>query len=271
MHGQRAYLTNVFVLSASMLLAAEHLSANPMLLLLQGQQLILGQSAENPAISCNAIVTAGAARGNGQYWLKAGSASYLAYCDMTVGNPGWTLVMRSVSSNLAYANALWTDTTLSNETVFDFTTAGVSKYQAYLYVPFTSLRSSDTTNWSTSNYTASVGSQTSVQSLFSNASGIQLSTTLSSYWNSRAPANNQQWGCTTYVNIGINQLAYLGTAMLPGGGFCDWNGGARFGQRVNAYNSATGNHVGQGWGNYSTAGAATTSVGNAISQLMWVK
>jgi hypothetical protein len=242
-----------------------------MLLLLHGQQLILGQSAENPATSCNAIVTAGATRGNGLYWLTTGSASYLAYCDMTAGDAGWTLVMRSVSSNLAYADALWTNATLSNETVFDFTVTGVSKYQAYLYVPFTSLRSSDTTNWSTSNYTASVGSQTSALSLFSNASGIQLSTSLSSYWNSRAPANNQEWGCTTYINIGINQLAYLGTAMLPGGGYCDWNGGARFGQRVNGYMSATGNHVGQGWGNYSTAGAVTTSVGDTISQLMWVK
>ena len=78
----------------------------------------------------------------------------------------------------------------------------------------------------------------------------------------------QEWGCTSYRSYGINQRDYLGTAFISGGSYCDWNGGARWGQRVNADHSGTGNHAGQGWGVYSTIGYQWSW---AISQLMWVR
>jgi hypothetical protein len=247
-------------------------AANPALLMVQGtqnQSSALGQTSIKAATSCLAIAQANASRGTGIYWLTTGSAPYLAYCDMTPGDAGWTLVMRAVDSNFVYDDPLWTNTSVSSETVYDFTTTGTSKYEAFNHVAFTYLRSSDTTSWSTSNYTATLAAQTSARSLFSNASGIQLSTTLSTYWNDRTPVAARQWGCTTYVNVGINMFAYLGGAMLPGGGYCDWNGGARFGQRVNGDFSATGNHIGQGWANYGNT--ATGSYNYTISQLLWVK
>jgi hypothetical protein len=240
-------------------------SGSPNMLLLQGLQMPLGYAPQSAALSCKRISDAGHARGNGLYWLKGNAAPYQAYCDMTAGNAGWTLVMAAVNSNLGYDDALWTNATLQNEANYDTVTTRVSKYTAYLQVPFQELRSSDLSGWSANSYTTNVGSQSSAQALFGGA-GIQISTSLSSYWNSRTPADGQSWGCTTYVNVGINQKAYLGTSThLPGDAYCDWNGGARYGQRVNA--STTGNHVGQGWGNYSTI---TTNVWN-ISQFLWVR
>jgi hypothetical protein len=245
--------------------------ANP-LFLVQGAQALgkLGSTATNPASSCAAIYLAGASTGSGLYWLTTGSIAYNAYCDMTPGDGGWTLVARAVNTNLNYSNALWTDTNLSNATVYDFTLAGFSKYQAFLHVPFTQLRSSDTTSWSTSNFTATVASQASTRAMFAGG-GINLGDTTSAYWNDRAPADQREWNCTAYRNIGINQYAYLGGGALPGGGYCDWNGGARFGQRVNAYHSGTGDHVGQGWGCYSTISGGVDATLDAITQLLWVK
>ena len=77
---------------------------------------------------------------------------------------------------------------------------------------------------------------------------------------------------TKYVNFGINLKKLNGVNALPDGGFCDWNGGARFGQRVNADHGATGNHAGQGWGTYTTIAIMNmpTYVAN-ISQLLWVR
>jgi hypothetical protein len=75
------------------------------------------------------------------------------------------------------------------------------------------------------------------------------------------------WNCTTYRDYGINQQAYLGTGFINAGGYCDWNGGARWGVRYNANHNNTGNHQGIGWGNYTTIGYAP----QAISQLMWIR
>lgn len=244
--------------------------ANPLLLLHGAQaRAKLGHASSNPATSCAAIYAAGTSIGTGLYWLTSGSSPYTAYCDMTSGNAGWTLVARAINTNLAYSDALWTDTNLSNASVYNFSTTGFSKYEAFLYVPFTQLRSSDTSNWSTQNYTATVGSQTSTRSMFAGG-GINLGS-FSSYWNSRAPADEQEWYCTAGRNIGVNQYLYLGTGFVTGDGYCDWNGGARFGQRVNAYHSGNGDHVGQGWGSYSTISSGINSPYVAITQLLWVK
>jgi cysteine-rich repeat protein len=48
-------------------------------------------SKENPAASCKAILDGGAAKGDGVYWLKNGTGSVEAFCDMAGG--GWTLIM----------------------------------------------------------------------------------------------------------------------------------------------------------------------------------
>ena len=73
---------------------------------------------------------------------------------------------------------------------------------------------------------------------------------------------------TKYVNYGINLKKLNGVNALPDGGFCDWNGGARFGLRVNGDHNATGNHSGQGWGTYTTINANYIVV---MKQLLWVR
>jgi hypothetical protein len=51
-----------------------------------------GASAENAAPSCRHILEAGAANGDGAYWLDpAGGDPFRAYCDMTRDDGGWTL------------------------------------------------------------------------------------------------------------------------------------------------------------------------------------
>ena len=62
---------------------------------------------------------------------------------------------------------------------------------------------------------------------------------------------------------------------------CDHNGGARWGQRVNAILNGTPSHSGQGWGAYSTICTPYSLDGSHdalcdtglfdMSQLMWVK
>jgi hypothetical protein len=77
---------------------------------------------------------------------------------------------------------------------------------------------------------------------------------------------------TKYVNHGINLKKLNGVAALPDGGFCDWNGGARFGLRVNGDHGATGNHAGQGWGTYTTLTINNNPQYVAVmKQLLWVR
>jgi hypothetical protein len=59
-------------------------------------------TATNPASSCKAIYSGGASTGSHTYWLNDGVGTFEAYCDMTPGNGGWTLMS---SVNGAY-NAL---------------------------------------------------------------------------------------------------------------------------------------------------------------------
>jgi hypothetical protein len=194
---------------------------------------------------------------------------YDVYCDMTTNGGGWTLIMRANHDNFPYDDALWTNSTVLNETNFDFSVRDTkAKYPSFFMVPVTEIRTSDIADY-TKTYSYSLSkTYTSAQELFSGPT-IQIATTLVAYFNDRTPADGQQWGCTTYINVGINQKASLGLSSLPGGSYCDWNGGARFGQRVNANHSGTGNHAGQGWGSYSSISGHDENY--KITELLWVR
>ena len=230
---------------------------------------LLGSAAACPAVDCLDAATTLSAPSSGLHWIDPTSsgAAYEAYCDMSTDGGGWSLVMRCVADYIDYDDTAWTTTALLDESVIDFTAPGCSKYEAFNSVSFTELRSSSTTDL-TDDYVETFSSgYTSALTLFS-GTGFQISTTYQSYFNDMMDPFGREWGCTSYRSYGINQRDYLGTAFISGGSYCDWNGGARWGQRVNANHSGTGNHAGQGWGVYSTIGYQWSW---AISQLMWVR
>lgn len=79
---------------------------------------------------------------DGPYTINAGDSttSFMAYCDMTRDNGGWTLILKANADvTLNYDSAYWTDNNLLNET--DVTTnSGNSKYLGFLKLNVTKLR-----------------------------------------------------------------------------------------------------------------------------------
>jgi hypothetical protein len=240
-----------------------------------------GSSESCATISCKLIHFGGYSTGDGFYWLDPdNTGSYEAYCDMTDDGGGWTLVMKAVGGNFDYEDSIWTTDTLTGENDFDFAVVGLSKYDSFNSVPFTEVRSSNPQLFSDSHTHSFSTTYTSALELFSGSS-IDVSRGMISYFNSGSDPENQHWGCSDHQAYGFNQMQYLGLDDLADGAACDQNGGARWGQRVNATHAGAGNHTGQGWGAYSTICTPYSSSGSddplcstglfAIRQLLWVR
>ena len=95
--------------------------------------------------SCATYLAANPGAADGVYTIKpTGVATpFQVYCDMTRDSGGWTLILKAAGvdadTTFAYANAIWTNTTLLNST--DLTVAsGDAKYQSYVSVPFNTIR-----------------------------------------------------------------------------------------------------------------------------------
>jgi hypothetical protein len=235
-----------------------------------------------PGLDCEDILNERPSASDGVYWIDpTGADAYEVYCDMTTDGGGWTLVMKAVNSNFAYASAVWTTTTLDNPTDLSLTSSGTAKYQSFNEVPFTEIRSSDNTVFATDVSQSFTATQSSARAMFAGG-GTVLSTSASAYFNGRAPAFYQAWGCTELNRYGFNLYASLGCTYQrgSGGGLCDWNGGARWGNRTNQYYAADGGNLnGQGWGSYGCGDASRPSYDTgpsasyvyAITELMWVR
>ncbi len=228
-----------------------------------------GITAGSALVDCQEVKDLVPGVSNGVYWLNpdddVSTAAFVGYCDVQSSDGPWTLVMRSVDSNFTYDNGVWSSAKVVSESEFSFSALGVSKYETFNSVPFSRLRSSSTDL--NDSFVQDVGSYGSALELFSGP-GINYGNIYQPYWNTIVEPFSQQWGCTQNNNYGINQRDYLGTAFISDGGKCDWNGGTRWGQRVNATHGGTGNHTGQGWGAYTTIGYPDS---HSITQLMWVQ
>jgi hypothetical protein len=253
------------------------------------------KSTEAEYASCKDLLAAKAAAGqtlrSGLYWLKGKDmAAYIAYCDAVSDGGGWTLVMRAIESNFDYYDALWSNTTLENENVFDFISKKTrSKYRAYVEVSFTEMRTSELLDTSVSYVASVMGEYASAQAFFGVSGGEGASVTiglgpdaLEDYFNARAVFDDRQWGCTEFIAVGFNQHLALHVTDTKSNSLgpdsksrCDWDGGARFGQRVNTCHYSTtdhqcsGNHGGQGWGNFKNNPLPLKA--KPISQLLWVR
>ncbi len=234
------------------------------------------------AASCKEL---GEASGGYTWLLAADQTPYLTYCD-----GGWTLVMRAIDSNFDYYDPLWSNQALENEATFDFRAEGRSKYRSFVEVAFEELRTSDVDDFRAAFVTQTA--HPSALALFGANGGEGFGLSLGSgpdalepYFDERAPSDDRQWGCRDFIHVGLNLHALLNVvdespdSLSPiSDGHCDWDGGARFGQRVNTCNyvagtngirQCTGNHDGQGWGSFQNR--YTPLVAHPIRQLLWVR
>ena len=231
--------------------------------------------------SCKSLFDGDNALNNGQYSLDPDEGGpgmpFMAYCDMKGDGGGWTLIMKSVASNFHYDDALWENEMLLNPTDFDFATDGKrSKYQTFLTVGFGELRTSNTDNFATSYVYKLPAPVASARALFQGPAIEASKTTLIPHFEAMHAAFDRHAAycnpSTKFVNFGVNLKKLNGVNALPDGGFCDWNGGARFGLRVNANHGNTGNHAGQGWGTYTTIAINNMPMYVAtMKQLLWVR
>lgn len=230
------------------------------------------------AVSCVDLITNVPTATTGLHMIDPDAsgpgAAIQAYCDMTPGDAGWTLVMKAINDNFVYTDALWSDDTVINGADFDFTLDKTkAKYDTFGTVAFTSIRSSYVDDFSKHYDYTPATTYGSAKALFAGP-GIQISATnpapLDPYWDGIVGAEAKSAFCVTHVVVGINMQDFLGLAFLNDSSVCDWNGGARFGQRVNAYHGGTGNHSGQGWGAYSTIFPGYPAPFE-ITQLLWVR
>ena len=226
--------------------------------------------------SCKTLHDADPSLPDGMYSLDPDEGGpnppFMARCDMTHDGGGWTLIMKAIDANYHYDDPLWENTMTDNPDDYDFATMGKkSKYAGFMMVGFTALRTSyvDGSASYIHNLQAPVASATA---LFVGP-GVEISKTmlLPYFEGIHAPYYKHLAGCnpsTKYVNHGINLKKINGVAFLADSNLCDWNGGARFGMRVNANHGGTGDHDGQGWGTYTTVNADQLSL---MTQLLWVR
>ncbi|MBL9107051.1 MAG: DUF4215 domain-containing protein [Myxococcales bacterium] len=242
------------------------------------QQCAQGTCASNK--SCKALHAADPGLGDGMYALDPDedgpNPPLQAMCDMSHDGGGWTLIMKSINSNYHYDDALWTNGNFDNPDDYDFVTSGKkSKYRAFTSVGFGELRTAYV-DGSSSYIHALPAAVASAQALFTGPAAVVNTMMVLPYFNGMHAVYDQHLaGCNPsakYVNFGVNLKASNGVGFLPDGGQCDWNGGARFGMRVNGNHGGTGNHAGQGWGTYTTVTLMNNDKYVApMTQLLWVR
>ena len=226
--------------------------------------------------SCKTLFDGDNTLKDGMYSLDPDEAGpnmpFMAYCDMTHDGGGWTLIMKSVNTNFLYDDVLWENNQTLNPGDFDFVTDGKkAKYDTFMTVGFVELRTS-TTN-SASSYIHKLAAPVASATALFTGPGIEVNKTmLLPYFEGIHVAADKHFAAcnpsTKYVNFGINLKKINGVVFLNDSATCDWNGGARFGLRVNASHGGTGDHAGQGWGTYTTVN--TNYIAN-MTQLLWVR
>lgn len=226
--------------------------------------------------SCKALVDIDDELPDGMYMLDPDDdgpgAPFTGFCDMTYDGGGWTLIMKSIDSNYRYDDPLWTDGMTENPDDFDFATPATrAKYPAFNTIGFGELRTSsvDMTAAYAHTLAAPVANATA---LFTGPAELISSNMVLPYFDAmHAAPDKHSAGCNPadkFVNHGINLKLINGVDFLVDGDLCDWNGGARFGMRVNGNHEGTGDLAGQGWGTYTTVNEPYVA---KMTQLLWVR
>lgn len=197
--------------------------------------------------SCLQWVSTVPSSASGLYYVSHASvAAYQVYCQMSWSPPGWTLIMRIISSNFGWGHNAWTSSATEDPSNFNFqsgTGPQRSKYPSFNYVSFSAMRSADL---GMSTYLDQSTSGSSALALFSQTSTPYYTGSYQNYFSDRASGfslNN-----LNDVYYGLNLYWALSNCFYYNTGSCDWNGGARWGIRVCASGSA--DFLGVGWGAY---------------------
>jgi hypothetical protein len=150
-----------------------------------------------PAGSCNAIVGAGNALGDGLYWLTDGVTPQQVFCEMTTDGGGWTLVLKAdgQQTTFRYDQALWTNTATFNPTGTDFDQQQ-AKLATWNYVPFTQMlvkmqRTDQPGNINSLEFGATAASMNALMS-----PGTYVATTAGrAAWKAALPGSSLQFNC----------------------------------------------------------------------------
>jgi hypothetical protein len=186
-----------------------------------------GASAAGAARSCKQLNADYPTLPSGAYWLDIDgstptNAPFRAWCDMTSGNAGWTLIMKMSSSDhetLRYDSAQWSSTTDLNPDSVDPAVDANHKNAGYSSLGFTEIRMAIGAQTNTHQVTLTRASArdlftgSTVATPYTRAQFISWSQQASSNWDNQPNCNNAGFNVNLNPGPGAQTACRYGITM----------------------------------------------------------